>query len=189
MIINKKKVVIGLIIIAIAILAINIADNNRSTPTIENYLKSNGFTNEGESTLYYKQISDINRDEFQRKMNNKKAAIYETIYFNTANNQLNKTKMTYEDGIYETFSPTYDYANQKLTYNHRFVYNNANVIFEGDYNLKSGKFTCKNNFHYKFDIEEGKDYICNKIKYDVEDFKEEAQNLIANKELLKKLKK
>ena len=185
MVINKKKILIILISLVIIILIIKVADNMSPPPKIEDYLKDIGFTNEGESALYYKQISEIDEEQYQRAVSNKMNATYEFIYFNINNNQLTKNKMTYEDEITETFIPTYDYTNQKLTYTYRFVYNNANVIFEGEYNLKTTKFTCENTYSYKFDLEIGKEAICEKVKYDIEDFKKEAETLITNQKLLK----
>lgn len=188
MIINKKKILITLIALVVIILVIKVANNINPPPKIENYLRDIGFNNEGESALYYKQISDIDNDEFQKRMNSERNAIYEILYFNVNKNELTKNKKSYEDGIFETFIPTYDYSNQELNYTYKIIYNNTNIIFEGKYNLKNTKFTCENIYSYKFELEAGVDAICNKIKYDVEDFKKEAQSLITNKELLKKLK-
>ena len=61
MVINKKKILIILISLVIIILIIKVADNMSTPPKIEDYLKDIGFTNEGESALYYKQISEIDK--------------------------------------------------------------------------------------------------------------------------------
>lgn len=189
MVVSKKKVIIGIIVAAIIILIINLSNSLAPEPTIENYLKSKNFTNEEGSVLYYKEISEIGKDEFNIKKNNKINATYEVLVFNTNKKQLTKNKLSYENEIFETFIPTYDYIKQELTYINRIVYNNTSIIIEGTYNMKTSKFTCENKYIYNFNIEEGKDAICNKIKYDVEDFKKESINLITDKELLKSLKK
>lgn len=188
MVINKRKVIIGIIVAFLIILTINIGTNSTPPPTIESYLKSKSFTVEKGSSLYMKQITEISKEGFNIKKNNKQNAIYEIYIFNVDKKQLTKNKLTYENEIFETFIPTYDYTNQQLTYTHRIVYNNTAIMFEGKYNLKNSKFTCENAYKHNFNIKETKDTICKKIQYDVEDFKKEALNLIKDKKLLKSLK-
>lgn len=188
MLISKRKIIIGIAITAIIILIINLSNSLDQPPTIQNYLKNKGFTNEEESVLYYKQLSEMGKDEFNIKKRNKINATYEVLIFNTNKKQLSKNKLSYENGIFETFIPNYDYTSQILKYTDRIVYNNTNIIIEGTYNMKNSKFICENKYSYNFNIEEGKDTLCNKIKYDIEDFKKEAINLITDKDLLKSLK-
>ena len=178
---NNKKIIIVAICLIIILIIVKLTTSSSTENTLKNYLKEQEFTNEKESNLYSKQLSNTSIEEYENDIINKKDSKYEVIYFDIKNYQLIKNEMIYEDEIQTIFIPTYDFNKNLLTYTYRFVYNNTNVIFEGEYNLKTNKYTCENIYTYEFNFQTEKDEpICNKIKYDVEDFKEEVQLFLKN---------
>ena len=49
---------------------------------------------------------------------------YEVLYFNSSKYQLSKDLITYNNGIIKNFTPTYDYATDKIEYNYRVNFDN-----------------------------------------------------------------
>lgn len=175
MVINKSKVFIILIIILAIIIKVMSSTNNN----IESYLRDNGFVLEEDgSALYRKKITDLDVEEFEIKMSNKEDAVSEIMYFNINNYQLSKKKLGYEDEIFITFVPKYDYTSNMITYNYRIVYNNSSLIFSGDYNVKNQYFTCDNEYNYNFDAISEKNVLCDRIEDDVLLFKDEVLELV-----------
>ena len=186
---NYKKVFLVVIVIIIILLVIkSLFANKNNEGKITSYISSIGFT-EDSGTLYKKQISDINYDEYSNKKNNGEDVTYEMLYFNTNTYELTEDKIEFSNGIEKSFNPVYNYVDETLTYNYRINIDNTNVIINGEYIKDSYEFTCNPTFSYQFNIDNSLDKICDKVREDVEDFYSEAITLIKKPNLINKDKK
>lgn len=183
---NKKKIIILSVITLLLLtftIIINLTDNNKNV--LPKYLKSIGFTNLESTTLYQKQISKITEEEHNNNIENNTKSEYEIQYFNIDTFEYTKNKITYNDNITKDYTPTYNYKDNKISYIYRVYYQNTNIIFEGQYNLKNKRFTCEPTFHYQVNIENLENDICNKLKIEAEIFSNEISTLIEDPKALK----
>lgn len=186
---TRSKILIIVLIVFIILVLLRFIMREDKSDKIGNYLISKGFVKEEDSTLYHKQVSNITRDEYDNKINNKENSSYEMLYFNTYNYHFIKDKMTYEDDISKSFNPTYNYQDNTLTYIYRINLYNTNIIIEGSYDIDTEEFTCNPTFASEIDIDNAENDICNSIKYEVIDFSYEALTLITSSDLLNDMKK
>lgn len=186
---NYKKIFLVMVVIIIILLVVkSLFGSKNSEEKITDYISSIGFT-EDSGTLYKKQISDINYDEYSSKKDNGEDVTYEMLYFNTNTYELTKDKIEFSNGIEKSFNPVYNYTNDTLTYNYRISINDTNVRIEGEYIKDSYEFTCNPTFSYQFNIDNSLDKICDKVRGDVEDFYSDAITLIKKPNLINKDKK
>ena len=184
MIENKKKILILMFLVVCFFVFLKIIVYQSTEEKVTNYIKKNGYTHEGNSTIYNKLISKDSLDDFEQKVSDGKDASYEENYFFVSQYQLIKNKMDCSDGIISSFTPTYDYKNGQLSYNYRISIAQSVIIFDGTYDYEKEKFTCENTYYYNYDIYREKGEICNKIEYDVIKFYHEAFNFITSARLL-----
>ena len=186
---NYKKIFLVLIIIILIFLVVkSLLDKKNNEEKITDYIISNGFS-EDAGTLYKKQISDINYDEYSNKKDNGEDVTYEMLYFNTNTYELTLDKIEFSNGIEKSFNPVYNYVDETLTYNYRINIDNTNVIINGEYIKDSYEFSCSPTFSYQFNTSNALDKICEKIREDVEDFYSDAITLIKKPNLIDKDKK
>lgn len=178
-----KKIIALIVVILGIVLIINIT----MTPDkkIIKYIKAADYINYADTSIYSKQISENNIDQFNKDIKLNKESIYEINYFNTETLQLTKDKIIYKDGITKNITSTFDYTNNNLTYNYRIYYNNMNILIEGTYDINTKKFTCEPTYSYQIDIDKSIEDICNKIEFEIENFSYEAKILIKDPTLIK----
>lgn len=184
-----KKILIVVLVIVGFIVLLRLLSYKSPQEKIDKYITGKGFSKESNSTLYYKKISKLSREEFNSDRDSGIDSEYEMLYFNIDTYQLLKDKLSYSSEIDSSFNPTYDYTNNKLTYDYRVVMNETNIIIKGDYNMETEEFTCERVFASQVDMKSVQETLCNKIKYDVEEFKYEALTLIDNSRILNVMKK
>lgn len=181
---SKKKLIVIVSVLILILLLILVLFQSPSDRVIK-ILKKNGYINEKGSSLYFKQISDLNLEEFNKKVDNGEFSVYEENYFDTKQYQFIKNKMEYFDNIRTNFTPKYDYTNGKLTYTYRVIINeNSNVIFEGNYNSDTDSISCENTYSHDFYLEGNEDIFCKKIEQNVKDFYLEMTSVIKNVNLI-----
>ena len=186
--ISKKKKLIILIIIIIVILLGVMWFLTRETfdDKLRNYLLDNDFVLEDD--LYTKQISDISLDEYYEQIDYGNDATYEVLYFDIYNYQLLETNMDYYDGVAMILSSIYDFKDDTLIYTSEVGLNGVNVIFDGSYDGNRKKMTC-NVSSSKINLSSGdENIICDIIDNNIEDFYDEATNLITDDELIEGMK-
>ena len=187
----KKNLKTGIIILIllICIFILKIYVNKPTDEKVIHYIKNLGYVNEGNSSIYYNQISSLDLNEFNDKVANGIEAVYEKNYFYVDAYQLIKNKMEYSDNIIISFDPKYDYRSRKLTYTYRINTKNSSIIFEGSYNSNTEEFICENTYYYNFDIYKENGVVCDKILYDVKDFYYEVLDFITSAKLLDEMSK
>ena len=182
-----KRIVIVVAIVLVLVLFFN-RDKNEDNKIVKYLIKAD-FASYNDTSLYKKQISEYNLEQYNKGVDDNIDSEYEVMYFNIDTYRLTKDKISYSDGITKNFTPEFDYMNDKLSYTYRINFSNTNVIIEGIYNIKTNEFTCEPTFVYQFEFESSKEDICNKVKLDVEDFEYEVKQLIPNVDLLNYMKK
>ena len=187
MISKKKKLIILIIIIIVIILGVIWFFTRESfDDKLRNYLLDNDFVLEDD--LYTKQISDISLDEYYEQIDYGNDATYEVLYFDIYNYQLLETNMDYYDGVAMILSSIYDFKDDTLIYTSEVGLNGVNVIFDGSYDGNRKKMTC-NVSSSKINLSSGdENIICDIIDNNIEDFYDEATNLITDDELIEGMK-
>lgn len=186
---DRKKILMVILGIIAFFVLLNLVTYRSTTERVVKYITRLGYQNDGESSLYSKQITDINLDQYFSQVEKKSTAKYEVNYFNVKEYQFIKNVMEYSDGIESTFSPKYDYKVEKLSYTYRIVIrDSSSVIFEGEYDASREDFTCENTYMYQFDLIGNEEALCNKIRFDVENFYYEMRKLITNPSLIEKMR-
>ena len=183
---NKKKILIVFIIIIIVIISVLIINNkNNNNKLIENYLIKNGFVKDEASTLYEKQISDINLKEFQDNTDNNIESTYEVLYFNTYDNKLTKNLMDYINNLLREYTAEYNYVDKSVEYNYRLRYEEMNLLLEGTYKKETDDFTCDIIYAYNIESTDTKSTICDKLKNNATQFYYEAETLFKSSKIRK----
>lgn len=184
-----KKIII-IISILVVILGFILIIKITTTPEKEiiKYLESINFTNYKNTNLYSKQLSKKNIDEFNNDVKHNIESSYKIMYFNIETYELTKDKIDYKDGITKNITPTFNYKNNKITYNYRIYYKNTTILIEGTYDIKTEIFTCNPTYTYQINIEKSKESICNKVKLEIDNFAYEANTLIEDPKILKNVK-
>lgn len=187
-----KKVKVGLgvlIILIVVIIGFKFIDGKKNTQDILiKYLEKIGFEKEKDSSLYFRNNSNITKDEFDNLVSKGEKARYEGFYFNASSYKLTGDSLEFDDDVYTEFNPTYDYANDSLDYDYRISVGDTRVIIEGIYDKDSDDFTCGATYYNGIDIDEALDAICKKVEYDVDDFRYEALTLITRYDLIEGMK-
>ena len=183
------KIIITILIFLGILSLFNIVFEKDTSEKLGLLVKNHDFIQEENSYVYAKHISNITLDEYFERSEQGLDSEFEATYVNTKSFNIIKNKYVTDDNIKTTFIPTYNLKTDKLTYTYRIVVNASNVIFEGSYNIDKDKFTCENSYVNNFDIDKTQDIICEKIKYDVDDFYIELLELLDDPILLKEIKK
>ena len=181
---NKKKIliVVGSLLFLVLIFAVTYRTPSQKVVKI---LKKAGYTNQGNSAIYSKLISNLNYDQYSKKVEEGNSSLYEENSFDTREYEFMKVKMEYADKIRTNFTPKFDYKTRMLTYTYRVVVDNkSSVIFEGNYNSDTDSFSCENAYVYEFELEGNEDIFCNKIEQNVKDFYLEMTSMIKNADLV-----
>ena len=188
MIYKKKKLIIVIIIIIVILLgAMWLLTRETFDDRLRNYLLANDFVLEDD--LYTKQISDINLDEYYEQIDYGNDATYEVLYFDIYNYQLLGTTMDYYDGVSNIISSIYDFKNNDLTYTSEVSLDGVTVIFDGSYDGDKRQLVCDvSSSSVNLDSDDI-NTICDIINNNVEDFYEEATNLIGDQELVEGMRK
>ncbi len=188
MIYKKKKLIIVIIIIIVILLgAMWLLTRETFDDRLRNYLLANDFVLEDD--LYTKQISDINLDEYYEQIDYGNDATYEVLYFDIYNYQLLGTTMDYYDGVSNIISSIYDFKNNDLTYTSEVSLDGVTVIFDGSYDGDKRQLVCDvSSSSVNLDSDDI-NTICDIINNNVEDFYEEATNLIDDQELVEGMRK
>ncbi len=187
MISEKKKLIILIIVIIVILLGVMwFLTRETFDDKLRNYLLDNDFVLEDD--LYTKQISDISLDEYYEQIDYGNDATYEVLYFDIYNYQLLETNMDYYDGVAMILSSIYDFKDDTLIYTSEVGLNGVNVIFDGSYDGNRKKMTC-NVSSSKINLSSGdENIICDIIDNNIEDFYDEATNLITDDELIEGMK-
>ena len=187
MISEKKKLIILIIVIIVILLGVMwFLTRETFDDKLRNYLLDNDFVLEDD--LYTKQISDISLDEYYEQIDYGNDATYEVLYFDIYNYQLLETNMDYYDGMSMVLSSIYDFKDDTLIYTSEVGLNGVNVIFDGSYDGNRKKMTC-NVSSSKINLSSGdENIICDIIDNNIEDFYDEATNLITDDELIEGMK-
>ncbi len=188
MIYKKKKLIIVIIIIIVILLgAMWLLTRETFDDRLRNYLLANDFVLEDD--LYTKQISDINLDEYYEQIDYGNDSTYEVLYFDIYNYQLLGTTMDYYDGVSNIISSIYDFKNNDLTYTSEVSLDGVTVIFDGSYDGDKRQLVCDvSSSSVNLDSDDI-NTICDIINNNVEDFYEEATNLIDDQELVEGMRK
>ena len=185
---NKKYIII--IVVVVFILLLFLLSFQSPTDRVGRILRKNGYVNEKNSSLYSKQISNLNLEQFNQKMKLGESAVYEENYFDASEYQFIKNKVEFSDDIQTNFTPKYDYVTGYLTYTYRVIINeNSNVIFEGNYNSGTNAFVCENTYAHDFDLSGNENIFCDKIEQNVKDFYLEMTSVIKNVNLIHQMMK
>lgn len=188
---NKKIKIWGLVLVILFVLSSVLSFINEKKnfhDVLVSYIKNIGFVQEENSSLYFKSVSDVSKDEFDSMVTNKTDALYEGLYFNIDSYKLTGDKLEYSDGVMTSFNPTYDYVNDILDYDYRINIEDTSVIIEGVYNEKNNDFTCDATYYKLIDIDNAINDICSKLKFDVERFRYDSMSLITRHDILEKIK-
>lgn len=188
---NSKviKIIIGVLVFLGIISLFNLIFEKNTSEKLGLLVESHDFIQEENSYVYARHVSTITLDEYMTKSEQGLDATFEATYVNTKSFKVIKNKYVTEDEIKTTFIPTYNLKTNKLTYTYRIVAKDSNVIFEGSYNIDKDKFTCDNSYLNNFDVDEAKNIICDKIKYEIDDFYIELLELLDDPILLEEIKK
>ena len=184
---NKKKIliVVGSLLFLVLIFAVTYRTPSQKVVKV---LKKAGYTNQGNSAIYSKLISNLNYDQYSKKVEEGKSSLYEENSFDTREYEFMKVKMEYADKIRTNFTPKFDYKTRMLTYTYRVVVDNkSSVIFEGNYNSDTDFLICENAYTYNFDIEGNENTFCDKIKVEVKKFYLEMISVIEDASLVYKM--
>lgn len=185
----KKKIICLVLATFMILVLLNIMTSKPTSKKISNYIEKKGYKNEAESNLYYKQITELSLKDYQEKIKNNLDAEYEKRCFILNEYSFTQTQLTYTDGVETDFTPKYSYKTDKMTYQYKVSVNSIALIFSGEYQKKSDKFTCKNIYDSNIKTDIDKATFCEKIKYDVQEFYYEATKLIDNATLINEMKK
>lgn len=185
-----KKAIIVLIVLIVMVVGFKLIGNKKNTPEVlVKYIEKIGFEQEKDSSLYFKNNSNMTKDEFDMLVAEEKDASYEGFYFNVGSYKLTSDKLEYSDDVYTEFNPTYDYTNNTLDYDYRISIDDARVIIEGIYDKDNDDFTCEPTYYIGIDIDDAIEAICDKVKYDVDDFRYDALTLITRYDILEGMQK
>lgn len=187
---NKKKKIIILIGIAIFLTIFKLTTNKTTEENIEKYIKNKGFELNEETDIYEKLTSDIDIDQYYELKKQLTPAEYSRFYFDTSAFILFKDSLEYSNGISSLFNGTYDYTTESLTYIYEVSKGNTSIMLNGEFIMKTDEFYCDISYSNNIDPYENANNltICEKVRYDVENFAEEIRNLITNPSLLDKMK-
>lgn len=187
-----KKVKIGitvLVILVVVVVGAKLVDNKKNNQDILiKYIEKIGFEQEKDSSLYFKNNSKITKEEFDKLVDEGIDATYEGFYFNTSSYKLTSDKLEYADEVYTEFNPTYDYTNNTLDYDYRVTIGDTWIFIEGIYDEDNDSFTCNDTYYNGIDIDSSIEAICDKVKYDVEEFRYDALTLITRYDILEGMK-
>lgn len=188
---NKKTkiFIIVLLIVFVLTLIVNLISNLNYDKKIEKYIVNLGFDNNDNSYLYSKQTSEHNYEEYIKNIGQGIETEYEVLYFNTSTYQLTKDRASCSNNIIKNLTSTFDYTNNSLTYIYRINFNSTNIILEGKFDKKTEEFTCEPTFFYQINMDDSKDIICDKVKYEVKNFQNEATTLFENSKILQYMNK
>ena len=188
--IYKKRKIIIIIIVAFILIIFRIVTNKSNNEKVETYIKKIGFKKQKDSDLYYKQISDINLDQFFKLVEGDTYADTSYLYFDLNNYHLIKVNMQYSNEVTSTLTATYNYKKDKLTYIYEVTGGDVSAMFEGEYMVEKKAFICEESYYNNIDVYEdnNKEIICDKIELDIGEFYEELRHLITNPNLLNKMK-
>ena len=182
---NKKKVFIFVVGCFSLFLLLLLLTYQTPSDRVIRILKRNGYRNTNSSSLYSKQISDSNFEQYSTKLQEGNSSVYEENYFDVKKFQFMKVKMEYSDKIQTNFTPKYEYTTQKLSYTYRVtVDTNSSVIFEGIFDSKKDSFTCENTYVHQFELSGNESVFCDKIEKNVKDFYLEMTSMIKNANLV-----
>jgi len=184
---KKKHIIILLLLVLVFILVFALFNRKDAKEKLENYITRIGFRQDNVGTLYYKQTSSLNLDEYTNKVNGKIDSEYSMLYFDVDGFQLIKDDRRYSNGISSSFNPVYDYRSGSITYKYRYNYNDTNIIIEGGYNKSTNYFVCNPTFTYEVDIDKAEKDICNSVKADLDNFRYEAFTLVTDAGLLREM--
>lgn len=185
-----KKAIIVLIVLIVMVVGFKLIGNKKNTQDVlVKYIEKIGFEQEKDSSLYFKNNSTITKDEFDRIVAEKTNASYEGFYFNVSSYKLTSDKLEYSDGVYTEFNPTYDYTTNTLDYDYRISIGDTRMIIEGMYDKDNDNFTCDTTYYSGIDINDAIEAICDKVRYDVDDFRYDALTLITRYDILEGMQK
>ncbi len=183
---NKKKwlIIAGIIIIVFIIL--NLMTNKTTEEKVQSYIENIGFQKLEDSELYYKQISDTSIKEYFEIIKQEQEATLNILYFNTKQFQLLKVLMEYSNSISTSFDATYDYKTEQITYTYEITKGDTLVMLEGNYLPDTKEFNCDVTYYENIKLYQNNNetVLCDKVKYDAENFAEETRTLITNPTLL-----
>lgn len=187
---SRKKVVMIVVGVIFSFLLLMLITYRTPSERVASILRRNGYTNNNDSSLYNKQISDFNYDQYAAKLNENLSAVYEENYFDVKKFQFMKVKMEYSDKIQTSFTPKYEYATKKMSYIYRVVVDDrSTIIFEGTFNPSKDSFVCENTYVYQFELSGNESVFCDKIEKNVKDFYLEMTSMIKDANLVYKMMK
>ena len=128
-------------------------------------------------------------DEYSEQIDYGNDSTYEVLYFDIYNYQLLATNMDYYDGVSMVLSSIYDFKDNSLTYTSEVSLDGVTVIFDGSYDGDKRQLVCDvSSSSVNLDSDDI-NTICDIINNNVEDFYEEATNLIDDQELVEGMRK
>ena len=186
---KRKKILLILLIVILIISSLFFFFRQKTTTSekITNYLLKNEFYKTNDIYILEKQISSINKDEFEVNVSKNIHCIYDSFLFNTYSFDLYRDYRNYKNGILTYFLSKYSYSLDKLTYTYKITSGNSNIIFSGEYD--DNIFSCDIIFSSENKNDSLKDTVCDSIKYKIDDFKYDSSLLITNISLLNEMKK
>lgn len=191
MVINLKnkskinKIIFLLLAIILVVIVVIIGLYNKVDD--EKFFLDKGFLKYDDES-YYKQLSKISKDEFEKNVSNKIASSYSYMYYALGTKHLSEEVGIYSNDVKLEYIGEYNIKNNVITYSMRGTYYSTVVQFTGDYDISKGDFSCSSLVHHdiKYD-DELKSDIC-KISKDFSiDLYNNTVNLIDDKKVLNKI--
>lgn len=180
----NKKFIFGIIVLIILMFVIRAFTYMNSDDRIRRNVISLGFSAYEDEIGYYKQLSDIDLEQYYVDIESKDS-YYDALFFNTSTYEFMENKFQKINGVEINFIPVYDYKTMELSYTYRLVYETSNLIFEGKYDINTGEFTCDKSYAHDIEIFDSEDIVCENAKNSIKDFVIQIDNFITNPNLIK----
>ncbi|MBR3660565.1 MAG: hypothetical protein IKN63_01500 [Bacilli bacterium] len=187
-IIKNHKFIFAFVILFLLLLIINYFFIPSSNNQVKSYISNLGYKCEDESNYYHLLKSSTNMDEYLNNVNNNINSTYEENFFDTDFLSFKKSIKKYEDKIESSLDESFNYKTMEVDYDYKMIINDfSSVVFSGSYNYNNSKvnFTCNKEYAYNFESIDD-NTICEKIKYDVQDFYMESIKLFDGSSVLNK---
>ncbi|MBE6138369.1 MAG: hypothetical protein E7173_01320 [Firmicutes bacterium] len=175
----RKYIILLIIVIVVAallVIASSMGDSNYKS--IEKYLKYIGFTKYEDTNLYLRQESEYDADKHEANVKKGVSSEYTMLSFNIEDYHLTKDRNVYKDLVNTSYVLTYNYNTGNVDYNYRINFQNSNVLIEGIFDVQRQQFKCNPTFSYQLDLPKVQQIMCKQIKYEVDIFVKEAQEMI-----------
>ncbi len=181
-----KKVLIitgiSLIIFVVLVVVLNSMSGESNEKKIKDIVSSEGYKTSSDSLFYHKIKTNNTLDDFYKDVDNNKESKYDEYYFNKDSYSFIELKMIYKKEITQVFNVTSDFTNNRINYTYEISKNKASIILDGSY--IGGNVSCNITSVNNLSTKNVSEY-CNLAKGYMNEFIEEQDKLLSNKEFSK----